>query len=120
MKRWDIILVLVALAAAAGIYFFYMGDAKTGGNAVITVDGEVFDSLPLNKDDTRLVETKWGYNKVEVKDGFVSVTEADCRDSICVNHKDISKTGETIVCLPHKMVVEVQGGEKNDADMVVG
>ena len=120
MKRWDVILVLVALLAAAGIYFFYMGGAKAGGNAIITVDGAVFDSLPLNKDDTRLVETQWGYNVVKVEDGFVSVTEADCRDSICINHRKISKTGETIVCLPHKMVVTIQGGEKSEADMVVG
>ena len=44
-----------------------------------------------------------------VKDGKVSVTEADCPDKVCVNTGEISKSGDTIVCLPHKLVVEIEG-----------
>ncbi len=120
MKRWDIILIAITLLAAAGIYFFYMGNAKEGGTAVITVDGDVFDTLPLDEHTKLRVETPWGYNVVTVTDGSVSVTDADCRDSICVNHKKITKTGETIVCLPHKMVVEIEGGDESETDLVVG
>ena len=34
--------------------------------------------------------------------------EADCPDQICRKHKAIDKSGETIVCLPHKVVIEVE------------
>ncbi|MBM6829050.1 NusG domain II-containing protein [Anaerotignum lactatifermentans] len=120
MKRMDLILVFVVLAIAGAIYFFYTGTAETGAEAVITVDGEVYATMPLSKDDSLRVETETGYNIVEIQDGYAMVTEADCRDGICENHRKISKNGENIVCLPHKMVVEITGGEDPAADMVVG
>ena len=49
-------------------------------------------------------------NIIIIKDGKASMAKADCPDKICVNHAAISKKGETIVCLPHKVVVEVVDG----------
>ena len=119
MKKTDIILVVVVLIVAAGTYFFYSAGSEKGGGAEITVDGESVGFLPLDEDDSIRIDTDEGYNVVTVKDGFVSVTEADCRDGICVDHKKISKTGETIVCLPHKLVVEVVGEAPAEFDSVV-
>ena len=119
MKKTDIILVVIALVAAAGIWLFYSAGAEKGLTAVVTVDGEVKAELPLDETDSIEIETEWGYNIVHTENGQVFVTEADCRDQICVDHKKIEKTGETIVCLPHKMVVEIIGGEE-EMDMVVG
>ena len=56
-------------------------------------------------------------NTVVVKNHAVSVSYADCPDKICKNHKSISKSGETIVCLPNKVTVTVEGGE-NEIDGV--
>ena len=119
MKKTDLILGVIALIAAVGIWLFYSADAEKGLIAVVTVDGEVRAELPMDKRGIVPIETEWGYNIVTVEDGKVFVVEADCRDQICVEHKKIDKTGETIVCLPHKMVVEIIGGEE-EVDMVVG
>lgn len=119
MKKTDLLLVVLALVAAAGIWLFYSAGAEKGLTAVVTVDGEERAELSLNETDSVTIETEWGYNIVHTENGQVFVTEADCRDQICVNHKKIEKTGETIVCLPHKMVVEIIGGEA-EMDMVVG
>ena len=119
MKKTDLILVVLALVAAAGIWLFYSAGADEGLTAVVTVDGENRAELPLDKNDSITIETEWGYNTVTVEDGEVFVTEADCRDQICVDHKKVSKTGETIVCLPHKLVVEITGGDPGEADAVV-
>ena len=119
MKKTDLILALAAILAAAGIWLFYSAGADHGLTAVVTVDGEVRAELPLDETDSVEIETEWGYNIVHTEDGQAFVTEADCRDQICVEHKKIEKTGETIVCLPHKMVVEIIGGEE-EMDMVVG
>ena len=119
MKKTDLILVVIALIAAAGIWLFYSAGADHGLTAVVTVDGEVRAELPLDETDSIEIETEWGYNIVHTENGQVFVAEADCRDQICVEHKKIDKTGETIVCLPHKMVVEIIGGEE-EMDMVVG
>lgn len=45
---------------------------------------------------------------MEIKDGYADCTEADCRDGLCVNQKKISKVNETIVCLPHKVIIEIE------------
>ena len=119
MKKTDLLLVVLALVAAAGIWLFYSAGAEKGLAAVVTVDGEERAELSLDETDSVTIETEWGYNIVHTENGQVFVTEADCRDQICVNHKKIEKTGETIVCLPHKMVVEILGGEA-EMDMVVG
>ncbi|WP_458407567.1 NusG domain II-containing protein [Anaerotignum sp.] len=119
MKKTDIILIVIALIAAVGIWLFYSAGAEKGLTAVVTVDGEVRAELPLD-DGNATIETEWGYNIVHTENGQAFVTEADCRDQICVDHKKIEKVGETIVCLPHKMVVEIVGDGEAVADVVVG
>lgn len=119
MKKTDLLLVVLALVAAAGIYLFYSAGAEKGKGVEITVDGESRAFLPLDTNDSIRIDTETGYNVVTVKDGEVMVTEADCRDQICVDHKKIRKTGETIVCLPHKLVVTITGDELGDFDAVV-
>ena len=120
MKKTDLILIALALVAAAGIWLFYSAGAEKGLTAVVTVDGEVRAELPLDENGDAAIDTVWGYNIVHTENGQAFVTEADCRDQICVDHKKIEKVGETIVCLPHKMVVEIVGEGEAEMDMVVG
>ena len=120
MKKTDLILGLIAIIAAAGIWLFYSAGADKGLTAVVTVDGEFREELILKENEPVAIDTLRGFNIVETKDGQVFVTEADCRDQICVEHKKVDKVGETIVCLPHKMVVEIVGEGDAEMDMVVG
>ena len=54
-----------------------------------------------------------------IKNGKADMTEANCPDLLCVHQKAISHQGETIVCLPNKIVVSVAGGEESEIDTVV-
>lgn len=72
----------------------------------------------LSENITDTIETENGINEIEIKDGEVSMVYADCRDQICVNHVPINKEHESIICLPHKVVVEIENGEENDIDVV--
>lgn len=119
MKRMDVILIVLALVVAAAVYFFYFAGKGQGGGVEITVDGESVAFLPLDTDDSLRIDTDGGYNIVTIADGVVRVSEADCRDQVCVEHKAISRTGETIVCLPHKLVVEIVGEAPAAFDAVV-
>lgn len=105
--RNDLILVSVLLIGALVMFFVFKGSLKTGNKAVITVNGEKVSVFSLNEEKKETVKTENGANTVEIKDGKVSVTDADCPDKICANHRPISKVGETIICLPHKLVVEI-------------
>lgn len=50
------------------------------------------------------------YNLLSVSGSGVSMEAADCRDQICVRHRPVSAGGESIICLPHRLVVEMAGG----------
>lgn len=120
MRKADKILILVFMIVAVGCAAFFFFGAKKGGFARVSVEGEVKVELPLSEDTVFTVETDEGYNEIKIEEGYVSIHEADCRDQICVEHKRISLTGETIVCLPHKLVVEVVSEQETTFDMVVG
>ena len=107
--RNDIIFVISVVAFAVLVFFCFKLTMKNGKSAKVTVDGKTIYTLSLNEDAQKKVKTELGENTVSVKDGKVSVIFADCPDKICAKHRAISKSGETIVCLPHKLVVEISG-----------
>jgi hypothetical protein len=88
---------------------------RTEGNFVnVVVDGKVTETYDLHEDNMRIIFTDNGNNVLVIDEGEVYIKSADCPDKICVNHKKISKAGETIVCLPHKLVIEITENEEND------
>jgi hypothetical protein len=112
MKKGDILLICVILClAAAGLIYMNMGPKETGGTLTVTVGGEVYGTYDLGSDQEVDVDTDGGHNRFQIKAGTVSMIEADCPDQYCVNHAAIDKVNETIVCLPHKVVLEITEGE---------
>lgn len=105
--RNDLILVFGILFIALIVFLIFTLGLKSGNRVIITVNGEDCQEYKLNEDIEKRISTKFGENIIQIKDGKVSVISADCSDKICQHHKAISKTGETIVCLPHKLVVEI-------------
>ena len=121
MKKNDIILIavllVVALLTAGGMRIWQMNNTKDTANVVVTIDGEVYGTYPLSEDRTERIELPDGsYNILVISDGYADVTEASCPDLICVKHNHIRYSKESIVCLPNKVVVTVEGGEENEID----
>jgi hypothetical protein len=120
IKRNDFILIGVVVLLSLAVILFINLTKKEGSKLVVTIDGNVYDTYDLNKDTTftvKVSEDEW--NTFEIKDGYVKMLEANCPDKLCVtNFKPIHYNHETITCLPHKVVLEVVGGEKNEVDMI--
>ena len=57
-----------------------------------------------------------GQNVLQIKDGYASIIEADCPDKLCQKQKKIRYNGETLVCLPHKVIVSVISYEETEID----
>lgn len=115
--RNDIILAaVILLIAVAGLLL--MNINKTQGDfAVVKIDGVEKHRYPLSENVTLNIvtgENGENTNTLVIKDGEAVMTEADCPDGICVAHRPIKNTGESIVCLPHKIVVEIQSEENVD------
>lgn len=120
MKKTDLFIIVGALAAA-GIFFLVIKfTAQEGGMVQVVEDGEIIAEFDLSEDITYEIVTENGTNTLVIEDGAASVTDADCPDGICVNHSAISKDGESIICLPHKIMVRITGGEENDVDAISG
>ena len=118
IRKADIVLVLVLLlvAAAAGIFMLAVRD--TGGEAVVLRDGQEVLRLPLSEDAEEVITEGEDSNTVVIRDGTASVTQANCPDKVCVHTGEIRYEGQTIVCLPHELVVKIEGGEEQSVDAV--
>lgn len=118
MKKKDLLLIVLLLCGAlAGLLATRSHMKEEGAQVVITLDGEIYGTYPLNEDQVIEIRQDSGYNKVVISDGTADVTEADCPDKICADHEVIRFNHETIVCLPHKLVVEIKGGEDSEIDV---
>lgn len=109
-KIWTIILFSVVLLGLLG--YFALNELGGGTIAVITVDGVEYDRIDLSKVTESYdidIDTQYGHNTVHVEPGRISVTEADCPDGICVAQGAIDKGGVPIVCMPHRLVVKIEG-----------
>lgn len=108
VKKGDIILSVGCILAAVLLLVFAFVFKADGKTAVITVDGETFGQYKLSDEQDIVIKTEHGENFAQIKDGKITVTAADCPDHYCVDHVAIDSVGETIVCLPHRMIIEIK------------
>lgn len=106
-KKGDLVLIIILFSLSVlGLFALHSFDNK-GAAVYISINNKEYAKYSLYEDREIEINNN-GYNKINIKNGKVSVEKADCRDKICVNHKEISKTSETIICLPHKLVIEIK------------
>ncbi len=124
-KKNDLIIigaVLVLAAVSLLIFRIYTGSEPPAA-VEVRVDGKLTAQYPLHIDREFTVS---GYNggtvNAVIQNGKVDVVSASCPDKICVDHRLIFKTGESIVCLPSRVVITLSShsGDDSDIDAVSG
>ncbi len=108
IRKGDMLLLLAILLFSGIFWLAVHFILPKGDKAVVTVDGKTVLTLDLSEDAEQVVSTDAGTNTILISGGKVSVSSADCPDKLCVKHSAIHTSGDTIVCLPHKLVVEVE------------
>lgn len=112
-KLWrDLVLLGVCLFVSLTIWITVTLLKKDGAYCVVTVAGEEIGRFLLSEDREEIIETENGTNILIIKEGFADITDATCPDGLCVRQRRISKTGESLVCLPNKVTVTVVGAEE--------
>ena len=110
MKKRDFILIGVVLAVALLCWLIPRGLGIFAGEDAsqvrITVAGEEYGTYSLSEDQTIEINDT---NVCEIQNGEVNMTEADCPDQLCIHQGPIHIQGETIVCLPNRVVLEITG-----------
>ena len=84
----------------------------------VTVDGTVWGTYALNEEQTVQIDTAYGSNTLRIEGGRTWMEAADCPNRDCVEKGAISKTGQIILCLPHKLSVTVTDGEGGGPDAI--
>ena len=111
MKKKDILIIIGALAAALALYALsqlQLGEPAT--TVVVTVDGREELRVPLAVNNTyEIAQADGSVNVLEVSGGAVRMIEANCRDGLCIRQGAMRNAAKTIVCLPHSLVVRLEG-----------
>ena len=113
-------LVAVLAVALAAMVALGAGASADSVGAVALVhdsEGAVYE-LPLSEDSRTTVSTDLGTNVVVVEDGAVFVVEADCENHDCMRQGTLTAPGKQIVCLPHRLWIEVIANGSGDIDVV--
>lgn len=122
-NRFDTLAALaVALLAVVSALLFYLPRGQTGTlTVVIAVSGQEVQRTPLS-DFTSADITHNGYTLHIAGDGEnVWVEDSDCPTRDCVHTGRISRAGQSIVCLPAQVTVQLVGTAAPDApDVIVG
>lgn len=145
LTKADLWWISGVLFLALVLLLFFYRNRMPGEYARISYDGDVILQIPLAQSGERyylLAEEKEfqinvrevsakelesaafsemigraaHYNVILCRDGEVQMLQSNCPDQICVHHSVISAAGENIICLPHKVVVDIFGEKEGELD----
>lgn len=120
LKPLDFVVIIVLVIITIGSSGFAIYNSQKNYNnkyIEIEVKGKLYKKLPLDnsKKEQIKVQTDLGENVIEIDNGKVRIIDADCKDKICIKDGAINKPGSVLVCLPHKLVVQIKG-ENTESD----
>lgn len=112
-KKADLILFAAVILLASFFIappLLQKNDGPAAGKlyARITVDGKAYKTVALGAVEQELeIRTEYGYNLLKLHDSGIQMIDADCPDKLCLTFGNVTAVGQTIVCLPHRLMVEV-------------
>ena len=113
-RKKDFILIITVLLLAVALLGIQKAYGSSGDTVTITVNQKVYGTYSLDQDKTIQIKNESGTNVVRIQNHEVWMEEADCPDGYCMDQGHISQSHQTLVCLPHKLVVEVSNTSENE------
>lgn len=122
MKKGDWVLILLVGALALSgwaVTKLFLGSADER-TVTIKSEGKVTTELQIDATTSAsyTVENQYGTNVIWVREGIVEMHEASCKNQLCVHAGPIEQPGQSIVCLPNRVVVEIQGKREDGVDAI--
>lgn len=120
MTKADLVLIGILLLIGITCFIAVRLLVQKGGAAVrILSDGELYGTYRLTNDREIPIQKEGQVvNILKISDRKARMIQADCPDQLCVHQKAICRQGETIVCLPNKIVVEIEGEQDAGMDSI--
>ncbi len=118
--RADLLLIGTLLLFALVLFLWQQMSRESGAVAAVYVNGVKTAEYPLSVDTTVTLKSEnGGYNVLVVSDGCADVTDASCPDGICVRTRAVRYAGESIICLPNKTEIRIEGAPFSGVDLVL-
>lgn len=121
--RHDLYLIISICVISAILYFIvWINKSMPGeGRVIVYLDQQQILEFPLDADRQEWIDTGKGHrNLLQIRNGKVSVSDANCRDHLCVKQGEISGNGESIICLPHRLTITIENNIERELDAVSG
>ena len=113
MKTRVILFLLLAAVAASAAWLLLRDGDTDAPTARILRDGVLLEEIDLDQVDepySFTLEDGSGANTVQVERGRIRISAADCPDQVCVKQGWISGGAVPIICLPHRLTIEIVDG----------
>ncbi len=120
-RKNDLYLIIAFIGIFALISVFLQFTKKEGSMVLVSVDGKITAAYPLSEDISVVIDGfGGGTNRLEIKGGSAYLTDTSCPDHLCEKMGKINSVGQSIICLPNRVVVEITGDYSSEYDAVVG
>lgn len=118
LKPGDFLIVVILLIISFTPFFMVHNSKKEGNQviAIVKVNNRQVKKLSLDHDQKWQYQRDGKINILKVKNHKIRAIDANCKDQVCVKEGWKSKSGDTIVCLPHKFLVELKNENQIDDD----
>ena len=118
VKKYRLDIIIIAFILVISLLLFllvtYQNDTfATPSEVYIFVDGALFGEYPLDVDNVINIDTEFGHNTVVINNCKVKMSESDCDNFSCINMGEISMANESIICIPHRLVIELKCDKEN-------
>ena len=124
MRKTDyLLLTAIFLMALAGYLFFHTGDTKGAKLLIIQQDNKIVERIDLSKAKAETMVA------IPVPDGTLTVMydknkawvkSSPCPEKLCIHQGKISKAGQTIACLPEKVLLTITTpGKEAEQDAIL-
>ncbi|MFP4456288.1 MAG: NusG domain II-containing protein [Clostridia bacterium] len=121
MRIGDKIVVVLIVISLIGVAFYWFNGSNDDLKYVeVWQDGELYGIYELNDEDNEiLIEAHDMFNLIVIEEGSVYMKDANCPTQQCIAQGEINRDNQSIVCLPHKIVVKVVDENNSEVDFIV-
>ena len=115
-KIWDVVVIGVIILLVVALLLVLFLPRQEAAGVKVYYKGQLVKTVPF--DGSAYPILKYNGVTIYIEEGKAYVYESTCKNQYCVKHAPISKSGESIVCLPNQVTVVIYGGEKSEVDEV--
>ncbi len=112
--------VLIVLLVFSGLFCLYSiydnnYDKKT---VIVEISGKIYGIYDLKSDRTIDLNGPHSEVKIDIKNGYVFVSESGCPQKICKKMGKKNKVNDIIVCIPNHLIIRLEGEKKNNYEFI--